>query len=73
MRWTKKPANVIWYSAVSADSNMAMPPLRNHTARRKFYFIREDLADGKQNKSGSLTKSVIAKVYRTRMKRNLKK
>lgn len=35
-RWTKKPANVIWYSADRAESKMAMPPLLKRQARRKF-------------------------------------
>jgi hypothetical protein len=36
LRWTKNPANVIWYSAVSAERRIAMPPLLKRVPRRKF-------------------------------------
>ena len=36
-RWTKKPAYVIWYKAVRAESKMAMPPFWNRVPSKKFY------------------------------------
>lgn len=39
LRWTKKPANVIWYSAVRAEKRMAIPPLEKRAPRRKFYIF----------------------------------
>ena len=36
-RWTKRPVKVIWNSAASAESRVAMDPLVNSVARRKFY------------------------------------
>lgn len=37
VRWTKKPAYVIWYNAVRADSKMATPPFWKRVPSRKFY------------------------------------
>lgn len=37
LRCTKKPANVIWYSADKAESRMAMPPFWNNVPSKKFY------------------------------------
>ena len=37
VKWTKKPAYVIWYNAVRAERRIAIPPLWKSVARRKFY------------------------------------
>jgi hypothetical protein len=37
LRWTKKPAYVIWYRAESALMRVAIPPFSNTTANKKFY------------------------------------
>ena len=42
-RWTKKPAYVIWYNAVRADTRIAIPPLRNSVASRKFYMPTSEM------------------------------
>lgn len=36
LRWTKKPAYVIWYRAVSALMRVAIPPFSNTMANKKF-------------------------------------
>jgi len=36
LRWTKKPANVIWYRAESALMRVAIPPFSNTIANKKF-------------------------------------
>jgi len=60
LRWTKKPANVIWYSADKADNRIAIPPLRKRVAKRKFL---EAVITGKVVEKGmSLTKRVMASV-----------
>ena len=36
LRWTKKPAYVIWYRAESALTRVAIPPFSNTMANKKF-------------------------------------
>lgn len=36
LRWTKKPANVIWYRAESALTSVAIPPFSKTVANKKF-------------------------------------
>jgi hypothetical protein len=60
LRCTKKPANVIWYSADKAERRIAMPPLWNKVPRRKFCTPCQLVAD--ERSLGILTKRVIAKL-----------
>lgn len=74
LRWTKKPAYVIWYKAESALMRVAIPPFSNTMANKKFYERRRQSAKITAGcRCGDLTQSVITRVYKTRINRNLKK
>ena len=77
LRWTKKPANVIWYSPLSAPSRSARPPSRIDAPRRKFcrYRARGDASENMsvQKRVNHLTNRVITIVYSMRISRYLKK